>query len=148
MCPCMFRMLLHCLTGWFRSRCRLGDKSKSEVVWGFVVAFAFLCALMSQPPVFVITYDLLSSTKNNPKHDVPRSPELEYAGEQLERISALCLICLHLLSANLQDTKPWSLQADARLPITTEQYSQQPQFTQCSNTGRSSHQLNQKFFVH
>lgn len=45
MCPCMFRMLLHCLTGWFRSRCRLGDKSKSKVVWGFVVAFAFLCAL-------------------------------------------------------------------------------------------------------
>lgn len=86
MCPCMFRMLLHCLTGWFRSRCRLGDKSKIKVVWGFVVAFAFLGALMSQPPVFVITDDLLSSTKNNPKHDVPRPPELEYAGEQLERL--------------------------------------------------------------
>lgn len=71
MCPCMFRMLLHCLTGWFRSRCRLGDKSKSKVVWGFVVAFAFLCALMSQPPVFVITYDLLSSTKKTPNTMYP-----------------------------------------------------------------------------
>lgn len=60
MCPCMFRMLLHCLTGWFRSRCRLGDKSKSKVVWGFVVvAFAFLGALMSQPPGFVVTYEAM-----------------------------------------------------------------------------------------
>lgn len=90
MCSCMFRMLLHCLTGWFRSRYRLGDKSNSKVVWGFVVvAFAFLGALMSQPPVFVITDGAMLTMyclqpKITPNMMYPT--ELEYAGEQLERL--------------------------------------------------------------